>query len=52
MEDWITIRNMKKRKSGMGTRKIAKDNLVISRNTVRNALKIRKSTRNIKERRI
>jgi transposase len=38
MEDWITIRNMKKRNPGMGTRKIAKK-LGLSRNTVKNALK-------------
>lgn len=38
MEDWITIRNLKKRNPGMGTRKIAKK-LGLSRNTVRNALK-------------
>ncbi len=38
MEDWITIRNMKKRNPGMGTRKIA-EKLGLSRNTVKNALK-------------
>jgi len=38
MEDWITIRNLKKRNPGMGTRKIA-EKLGLSRNTVRNALK-------------
>ena len=38
MEDWITIRNLKKRNPRMGTRKIAKK-LGLSRNTVRNALK-------------
>lgn len=38
MEDWITIRNMKKRNPRMGTRKIAKK-LGLSRNTVKNALK-------------
>lgn len=38
MEDWITIRNLKKRNPGMGTRKIAKK-LGLSRNTVKNALK-------------
>ena len=38
MEDWITIRNLKKRNPRMGTRKIAKK-LGLSRNTVKNALK-------------
>ncbi|MBW6471328.1 MAG: IS21 family transposase, partial [Methanosarcinaceae archaeon] len=38
MEDWITIRNLKKRNPKMGTRKIAKK-LDLSRNTVRNALR-------------
>lgn len=38
MEDWVTIRNMKKRNPSMGTRAIAKE-LGISRNTVKNALK-------------
>jgi len=38
MEDWITIRNLKKRKPEMGTRAIGKQ-LGISRNTVKRALK-------------
>jgi len=38
MEDWVTIRNLKKRKPEMGTRKIA-EFLGISRNTVRRALR-------------
>jgi transposase len=38
MEDWVTIKNLKSKKPGMGTRKIA-DLLGISRNTVRRALK-------------
>jgi len=37
MEDWITIKNLKKRNSNLGTRAIAKL-LGISRNTVKNAL--------------
>lgn len=39
MEDWVTIRNLKKRNSKLGTRAIA-DLMRISRNTVRNALRI------------
>jgi len=38
MEDWITIRNLKKRNPKMGTRTIAKK-LELSRNTVKNALR-------------
>lgn len=38
MEDWITIRNLKKRNPRIGTRKIAKK-LGLARNTVKNALK-------------
>ncbi|MGP8319408.1 MAG: IS21 family transposase [Methanosarcinaceae archaeon] len=38
MEDWITIRNIKKRNPNMGTRAIAKQ-LDLSRNTVKNALR-------------
>jgi len=38
MEDWITIRNLKKRNPTMGTRSIAKQ-LDLSRNTVKNALR-------------
>jgi hypothetical protein len=38
MEDWITIRNLKKRNPKIGTRSIAKK-LDLSRNTVRNALR-------------
>ena len=38
MEDWITIRNLKKRNPNWGTRKIAKL-LSLSRNTVKRALK-------------
>jgi len=38
MEDWITIRNLKKRNPKMGTRSIAKQ-LNLSRNAVRNALR-------------
>ena len=37
MEDWVTIRNIKKRNQSLGTRKIARM-LGISRNTVRRAL--------------
>ena len=37
MEDWVTIRNLKKRNPNLGTRKIA-SMLGISRNTVRRAL--------------
>jgi len=37
MEDWVTIRNLKSKNSGMGTRKIA-DILGVSRNTVKKAL--------------
>jgi transposase len=38
MEDWVTIRNLKKRNDELGSRKIAKL-LNISRNTVRSALR-------------
>ena len=38
MEDWITIRNLKKRNPNMGTKAIAKQ-LDLSRNTVKNALR-------------
>ena len=38
MEDWLTIRNLKKRNPKLGTRAIA-DKLGISRNTVKKALK-------------
>jgi len=38
MEDWVTIRNLKKRKPDLGTRAIAKM-LGLSRNTVKRALK-------------
>ena len=38
MEDWITIRNLKKRNPNMGTKAIAKK-LGLSRNTVKNALR-------------
>ena len=38
MEDWVTIRNLKKRKPELGTRTIAKM-LGLSRNTVKRALK-------------
>jgi transposase len=38
MEDWVTIRNLKKRNPNLGTRTIA-DMLGISRNTVKKALK-------------
>ncbi len=38
MEDWVTIRNLKKKRPDLGTRKIAKL-LGISRNTVRRALR-------------
>ncbi|MBC2698413.1 MAG: hypothetical protein HF975_12575 [ANME-2 cluster archaeon] len=38
MEDWITIKNLKKRNSKMGTRSISKQ-LDLSRNTVKNALR-------------
>jgi len=38
MEDWVTIRNLKKRNPSYGTRKIA-EILGVSRNTVRRALK-------------
>lgn len=38
MEDWVTIKNLKKRNPALGTRKIA-DLLGISRNTVKSALK-------------
>lgn len=38
MEDWVTIRNLKKRKPELGTRAIAKM-LGLSRNTVKRALK-------------
>lgn len=37
MEDWVTIRNLKKRNEGMGTRTIAKL-IGVSRNTVKRAL--------------
>jgi Mn-dependent DtxR family transcriptional regulator len=37
MEDWVTIRNLKKRNANMGTRKIA-ELLGVSRNTVKRAL--------------
>lgn len=37
MEDWVTIRNLKKRNQSLGTRKIAKM-LGVSRNTVKRAL--------------
>lgn len=37
MEDWVTIRNLKKRNPNLGTRKIAKM-LGVSRNTVKKAL--------------
>jgi hypothetical protein len=38
MEDWVTIRNLKKRNDKLGTREIAQI-LNISRNTVRSALR-------------
>ncbi len=38
MEDWVTIRNLKKRNPKLGTRKIA-EILGVSRNTVRKALR-------------
>ena len=38
MEDWITIRNLKKRNPKLGTRSIAKQ-LDLSRNTVKNVLR-------------
>lgn len=38
MEDWITIRNLKKRNPSLGTRKIA-EIIGVSRNTVRRALR-------------
>lgn len=38
MEDWVTIRNLKKKNPNLGTRRIA-DMLGISRNTVKKALK-------------
>lgn len=38
MEDWVTIRNLKKRNPSLGTRKIA-EILGLSRNTVRKALR-------------
>ena len=38
MEDWITIRNLKKRNPNMGTKAIAKK-LGLSRNTVKKALR-------------
>ena len=38
MEDWVTIRNIKKRNEALGTREIAKL-LHISRNTVKAALR-------------
>ncbi len=38
MEDWVTIRNIKSKNPGIGTRKIA-NMLGISRNTVKKALK-------------
>ena len=38
MEDWVTIKNLKKRNPKMGTRKIA-ELLGVSRNTVRRALR-------------
>ena len=37
MEDWITIKNLKKHNPKLGTRKIA-DLMQISRNTVKSAL--------------
>lgn len=37
MEDWVTIRNLRKKNPGIGTRKIA-SLLGISRNTVRRAI--------------
>ena len=37
MEDWVTIRNLKKKNPNLGTRKIATI-LGISRNTVKKAL--------------
>ncbi|OVE79849.1 hypothetical protein BVY01_01395 [bacterium I07] len=42
MEDWVTIKNLKKRHPGMGTRKIA-ELLGVSRNTVRRALRSEKA---------
>jgi DNA-binding transcriptional regulator YhcF (GntR family) len=38
MEDWVTIRNLKKKRPDLGTRKIA-ELLGVSRNTVRRALR-------------
>lgn len=38
MEDWVTIKNLKKKNPGMGSRRIAKL-LGISRNTVIKALR-------------
>ena len=38
MEDWVTIRNLKKRNSKLGTRQIA-ELMGISRNTVKKALR-------------
>lgn len=42
MEDWVTIRNLKKRNSDLGTREIARL-LGISRNTVKKALRADKA---------
>ncbi len=38
MEDWVTIRNLKKKRPDLGTRKIA-ELLGVSRNTVRRTLR-------------
>ena len=38
MEDWVTIRNLKKKNPNIGTRELAKM-LGISRNTIKKALK-------------
>ncbi len=39
MEDWVTIRNLKKKRPDLGKRKIA-ELLGVSRNTVRRALRL------------
>ena len=51
MEDWVTIRNLKKRNSKLGTRKIA-DLMNVSRNTVKNALKNNKEPQPTRNRKI
>ncbi len=51
MEDWVTIKNLKKRNPNLGTRKIA-GLLGVSRNTVKSALRSEEAPRYERESKI